>query len=245
MSQGTIQLLVTCLVDGFLPEVGKATVTVLERLGVEVEFPTAQTCCGQPAFNAGYRSQARAMAGHTVRMLDATTGPIVLPSGSCADMLVHHAPELLADDPEAGVAALRVAPRVRELTQFLVDDLGVTDVGARGTGTVAYHRSCHGLRNLDLADQAVRLLDMVEGISRCELEGAEECCGFGGLFSVEMPEVSAAMMSRKLDDLEASGADTLVGGDVSCLMHLAGGLRRRGSSIRVLHIAQVLAGALG
>jgi L-lactate dehydrogenase complex protein LldE len=238
----TVQLLVTCLVDGFFPEVGRAVVTVLERLALTVEFPLRQTCCGQPAFNAGHRGRARAMAAHTVRLLDATEGPIVIPSGSCAAMLVHHAPELLASDPDLAKAAGRVADRVRELTQFLVDDLGVTDVGATGSGIITLHHSCHGLRNLGLKSQAETLLDAVDGIGRCELEDAEECCGFGGLFAIEMPEISAAIANTKLDNVEASGADTLVGSDVSCLMHLAGGLHRRGSRIRVRHIAEVLAG---
>ncbi len=205
-----------------------------------VEFPFDQTCCGQPAFNAGYTEQARRMAEHTVRVLDATEGPIVTPSGSCADMVIHHAPELLAGG-EWEEASRRVAARVRELTQFLVDDLGLADVGAKGSGTVIYHRSCHGLRNLGLRGQAETLLDSVEGLERCELEGAEECCGFGGLFSIELPEVSAAMMDSKIGKVLASGADTLVGGDVSCLMHISGGLRRRSAAVDVRHIAEILA----
>lgn len=241
MPEGTVQLFVTCLVDGFFPEVGRATVTVLERLGLTVEFPIDQTCCGQPAFNAGYTGQARQMAEHTVKVLDATEGPIVVPSGSCAAMMVHHAPELLAGGDLEG-AAIRVAGRTRELTQFLVDDLGVVDVGAGESGSVTHHRSCHGLRGLGLRGQGEALLDRVDGIERCELEGAEECCGFGGLFSIELPEVSAAMMGTKIDNVLASGAGMLVGGDVSCLMHIAGGLHRAGSDIEVRHIAEILAG---
>lgn len=242
MQEGPVQLFVTCLVDGFFPEVGIATVEVLERLGFTVQFPFDQTCCGQPAFNAGYRSEARRMAAHTVEVLDRAEGPIVVPSGSCADMLTHHVPELVADDEVLGRKAESVAARTRELTQFLVDDLGIIDLGARGAGTVTYHRSCHGLRNLGLRGQAELLLDGVDGVTRCELEGAEECCGFGGLFSVELPEVSAAMLETKLAKVCESGADVLVASDVSCLMHMAGGLRRRGAEITVKHIAQVLAG---
>lgn len=238
----TVQLFVTCLVDGFAPEVGKATVSVLEQAGCSVRFPESQTCCGQPAHNAGLSDQARRMAAQTIRVLDATEGPIVLPSGSCADMLVHHAPALLVDHPQEG-AARRVAARVRELTQFLVEDLGIDDLGNRCGGcTVVYHPSCHGLRNLGLRSQAERLLDATAGVERRVSAEPEQCCGFGGLFSVEMPAVSAAVMETKLDDLVATGADVITGGDMSCLLHLEGGLRRRGSPVRVRHIAQILAG---
>lgn len=237
-----VQLFVTCLVDGFAPEVGEATATVLERVGCEVAFPEEQTCCGQPAHNAGLADDARAMAAHNVEVLDATDGPIVMPSGSCADMFVHHIPELLAGT-RWEAAARRVAERVRELTQFLVDDLGVTDVGAEGDRCrVVYHSSCHGMRNLGLGPQARTLLDAVAGLERVEPSQPDQCCGFGGLFSVEMPEVSAAIMDAKLDDLERTGAEVVVGGDVSCLLHLEGGLRRRGSGLRVRHIAELLAG---
>lgn len=240
MPSGTVQLFVTCLVDGFFPNVGVATVKVLERAGLTVEFPFDQTCCGQPAFNAGYTDQSRQMAGHTVGVLDATEGPIVVPSGSCAAMLVHNAPDLLrGTDMED--ASVRVSARVRELTQFLVDDLDITSVGATGSGSAAFHRSCHGLRGLGLRGQGEALLDEVEGLERCELDGAEECCGFGGLFALELPEVSTSMMETKLANVEASGADVVTGGDVSCLMHLAGGLNRRGSAIEVRHIAEILA----
>jgi L-lactate dehydrogenase complex protein LldE len=209
-----------------------------------VEFPIGQTCCGQPAFNAGFRPEARRMFEYTLSVLDPTEGPIVVPSGSCADMLIHHGPVLVSDSSELSAAAARVAGRVKELTSFLVDDLAVTELGARTEARVAFHRSCHGLRNLGLTDQADRLLSKVAGLTSCPLEGAEVCCGFGGLFSIEMPEVSAAMMEAKLSSVEASGAEMLVGGDVSCLMHLAGGLRRRGSSITVRHIAEMLAGGM-
>lgn len=234
-----VQLFVTCLVDGFFPGVGKATVKLLEDNGCRVEFPFDQTCCGQPAFNAGLRDQARKMARHTVDVLDPTEGPIVVPSGSCADMIIHHIPELLPDDP----AAARVAARVRELTAFLVDDLGVRQVEQSGVPvTVAHHRSCHGLRNLGLGPQAELLLDSAAGVERRALPGAEECCGFGGLFAVELPEVSMAMLDAKITDLEASGAEVVCGGDVSCLMHIAGGLHRRGSTIKTRHVAEILAG---
>lgn len=240
-----VQLFVTCLIDGFYPQVGDAVVTVLERAGVTVEFPFDQTCCGQPPFNAGFREESRRIVHHMLDVLDATEGPIVVPSGSCADMMIHHSPELVSADPVRSAQAKRVAARVREFTTFMVEDLGLTDVGAHLEARAAYHPSCHGFRNLGVRDQPERLLDAVDGITRCDVADADECCGFGGLFSVEMPDVSAAMMSHKLNAVEQSGADLLVGVDVGCLMHLEGGLRRRGAShVGIHHIAEVLAGTI-
>lgn len=236
-----VQLFVTCLVDALKPEVGEATVQVLEAAGQQVEFPAGQTCCGQPAYNAGFRTEARAMAARTVRLLDATDGPIVLPSGSCTDFLVHHAPELLAGTPDAD-AAERVAGRCRELTQYLVDDLD-TGLRAVADGRVVYHPSCHGLRNLGIDDQPTTLLEGTDRVTLPDGE-AEVCCGFGGLFSVEMPQVSAAMLARKLDALDDVAPAILCGGDVSCLMHLEGGLRRRTRETRVAHLAELLAEGL-
>jgi L-lactate dehydrogenase complex protein LldE len=183
-------------------------------------------------------TEAQRMAGHTLDLLDVTQGPIVVPSGSCADMMARHYGVLFAGT-DREQQARRVGSRVRELSQFLVDDLG-TDLKASCDGcVVAYHHSCHGLRGLGLRHQAETLLSDVE---MAELEGSEDCCGFGGVFAVELPAVSAAIMNEKLDRIEASGANTLVGGDVSCLMHLEGGLRRRHSQITVKHLAEALAG---
>lgn len=232
------QLFVTCLIDAFAPQVGEAVVSLLERIGVPVEFPKDQTCCGQPAFNAGFHDEARRMAAHTIEVLDATEGPIVIPSGSCADMIIHHYAELVGDD--LSEASERVAQRTRELTTFVVDDLGIRDAGVSGEGTCVLHHSCHGLRNLGLKEQPEQLLDAVDGLERLELEGSTECCGFGGLFALEMPDVSAAMLEKKLNAIEATGADVVVGGDISCLMHIAGGLHRRDSHIEARHIAEVL-----
>ena len=232
-----VQLLVTCLVDALAPQIGRATLAALEAAGCQVDFPQDQTCCGQPAFNVGLNDDARKMAAHTLDVLDGTEGPIVVPSGSCAQMIVHHYRDLFAGTERAGQAE-RVASRTRELTQFLVDDLGADSSASCNGCSVAYHYSCHGLRGLGLESQADQLL---KNVDRVDLEGDKECCGFGGLFSVEMPAISAAIMDEKLDRVEASGADTLVGGDVSCLSHLEGGLRRRGSKIEVKHIAELLA----
>ena len=183
------------------------------------------------------------MAGHTVRVLDATNGPIVIPSGSCAAMIVDQYDDLFSGDPELAAAGRRVAGRVSEFTQFLVDDVGVDKLSAPQSGPVTFHPSCHGLRHLGLAGYGERVLDEA-GADRCELDGAEECCGFGGLFAVEMPEVSGAIMDTKLDNVEATGAGTIVGYDMSCLMHLSGGLRRRGSDIEIKHVSEMLTGEI-
>lgn len=236
-----VQLLVTCLVDHLYPDVGFAAAALLERAGLEVLVPDGQTCCGQPAFNAGYHDDARMMARHTVDVLARRDAPVVVPSGSCADMLVHHAPALLADDPDYGPRAAALSQRTYELTQFLVDVLGQTSCGACARESVTYHPSCHGLRGLGVRDQPIVLLDAVEHIDRRPLADAESCCGFGGLFSVKMSAISGAMLERKLDAIEATGARAVVASDVSCLMHMAGGLRRRGSTIGVRHIAELLA----
>jgi L-lactate dehydrogenase complex protein LldE len=235
-----VQLFVTCLVDNFFPDVGFAVVEILERLGLTVEFPQAQTCCGQPAFNGGFWDDARAMARHTIDVLSLSSDPIVVPSGSCAEMMIHHYPEILAGDSVYAAKASEVAGRTYEFTQFLVDVLGVTDLQARASGCLTYHASCHGLRGLGLREQPRQLLSHVEGIELKELPEAEACCGFGGLFAIKMGDISGAILQRKLDNIEASGADTVVGGDVSCLMHIAGGLRRRGSRVRVKHLAEIL-----
>lgn len=237
----TVQLFVTCLVDNFFPDVGFAVVKILEELGLQVEFPQAQTCCGQPAFNGGFWDDARAMARYTLDVLTQSDAPIVIPSGSCADMIIHHYPELLAGDAVYAAKAKDVAGRTYEFSQFLVDILGVTDLHACAGGCLTYHASCHGLRGMGLREQPRQLLNHVEGVEFKELPESEACCGFGGLFAVKMGDISGAILQRKLDNIEATGADTVVGGDVSCLMHIAGGLRRRGSKVRVKHLAEVLA----
>jgi L-lactate dehydrogenase complex protein LldE len=235
-----VQLFATCLVDSIAPQVGFAAATVLERLGCEVHVPEGQTCCGQPAFNAGFHDAAREMARYTATLLSQDDAPIVVPSGSCADMLVHQAPRLLADDP-AAPQAQAVAARTYELTQFLADVLRRTDCGACAAGSATYHPSCHGLRGLDVRRQPEALLEHVEGLDLRPLPDAETCCGFGGLFAVKMSDISAAMLERKLENVEATGAETVVATDVSCLMHIAGGLHRRGSPVKAVHIAEVLA----
>lgn len=235
-----VQLFATCLIETLRPESGLAVVRVLEKIGLQVEYPDGQTCCGQPAFNGGAFDDARAMARHTLDVLSRTDTPVVVPSGSCADMIVHHYPELFAADPVYGPQAESVAKRTYEFSQFLVDVLGVSDLGARFPGQVAYHPSCHLLRGLGVADPPRRLLAAIAGADIVEQANPTECCGFGGLFAVKMSDISGAMLKRKLDSLEQSGAQTVVGCDVSCLLHIAGGLHRRRSKIKTRHLAELL-----
>jgi L-lactate dehydrogenase complex protein LldE len=218
-----------------------AVAAVLERLGIEVACPAGQTCCGQPAFNGGYLNETRALARHTIDVLSATDDPIVIPSGSCGDMVIHQYEALFRDEPAYLEKARALHHRAHEFTQFLVNVLGVTDVGATYPRRVAYHACCHGLRGLGARDEPESLLTGVNRAERCPLAEADVCCGFGGMFSVKLPEISAAMLDRKLDAVQKSGADTVVVTDVSCGMHMAGGLHRRGSAIEVRHIADVLA----
>jgi L-lactate dehydrogenase complex protein LldE len=235
-----VQLFHTCLVNEIDPEVGFAVVRVLERAGTLVEVPPAQTCCGQPAYNAGFHDDARAAARHTLRVLHATEGPIVIPSGSCADMLIHQYAVLFRDEPEWLDKARAVASRCREFSQFLFDALGGKDDGTRLQARIAYHPSCHLLRGLGVRTQPKALLAGVDGVTLVPLIDEEECCGFGGLFSVKNPDISGSMMDRKLAAVERSSAERLVSCDLGCLMHLAGGLRRRGSSVKAQHLAQTL-----
>lgn len=235
-----VQLFHTCLVNEIDPGVGMAVVRILERLGIGVEVPLAQTCCGQPAYNAGFHPDARAVARHTLSVLGATEGPIVIPSGSCADMVIHQYEVLFHDEPEWRAKAHAVSARCREFSQFLVEILDGPELGARLLARVAYHPSCHLLRGLGVRDQPQLLLRSVVGVELAAVPDQEECCGFGGLFSVKNPEISGRMMERKLAQVEYSGADRLVSCDLGCLMHLGGGLRRRGSAIQVQHLAQLL-----
>jgi L-lactate dehydrogenase complex protein LldE len=235
-----VQLFVTCLVDSFYPRTGEAIVNILRRLGLSVDFPRDQTCCGQPSFNAGLRVEARPIAEHTLRVFESTSGDIVIPSGSCAHMLKHNYPELFADDPLWLPRARSLASRVYEFTEYLVDHLGVTDLEARWDGTLTYHPSCHLLRGMQIDRQPRALLANVRGAQVVDLPNAEECCGFGGVFSMEHPELSAEWLHRKITNLEASGSPTLVVAESGCLMHLAGGLHRLKKTQRVMHIAEIL-----
>jgi L-lactate dehydrogenase complex protein LldE len=238
-----VQLFPTCLVNEFHPDAGMAVVRVLERLGFDVQLPAGLTCCGQPAYNAGFHPEARQVARHTLDALAATDGPIVVPSGSCADMLVHQYAELFRDDQADAERARMVAARCREFSQFVVEHGGARLV-ARLPTRVAYHPSCHLLRGLGVRDEPLTLIRAVAGAEPVTLAEQEECCGFGGLFSIKNPDISAAMMDRKLTAVTASGADRLVSCDLGCLLHLEGGLRRRGSAIKTQHLAELIDEAL-
>ena len=235
-----VQLFITCLVDTFFPATGEAMVNVLQRCGVSVDFPSGQTCCGQPPFNAGLRADARSIAEHTIRVFENEPGEIVIPSGSCATMVRQSYLELFEGDPVWYPRAKTLASRTYEFTEYLVDVLKVTDVGARWDGKLAYHASCHLNRHLGIDRQPRALLAAVRGAEIVELPASDDCCGFGGVFSLEHPELSAEMLKRKVGSLEASGSPTLVLADTGCRMHIAGGLHRQGKSQKVLHIAEIL-----
>ncbi len=237
--QKNVALLVTCLVDLIRPTIGFAAVKLLEDAGCTVHVPE-QTCCGQPAFNSGDREDARAIARQVIENFERYDF-VVAPSGSCAGMMVRHYPELFADQPQWSARARRLAAKTHELVSFLVDVLKVDTVAAHYDGTVTYHDSCSGLRELAIKRQPRQLLEQVEGLRLAELPGAEECCGFGGAFCVKYSEISTDIVDSKARDVEGTGADTLLAGDLGCLMNMAGRLKRRGSSVRVRHVAEVLA----
>jgi L-lactate dehydrogenase complex protein LldE len=230
--------MVTCLGDIFFPEVGIATVRLLRRLGVEVDFPQSQTCCGQPHFNSGYRNDARQLAKHTIQAF-ANGQIVVTPSGSCAAMVKLEYAELFHDDLIWHGRAEDLAGRTHELSDFLVNVLHVEDVGARFPGKVTYHMACH-LRGLDLQSEPEQLLKRVKELDYIPLERCDECCGFGGSFSVRFPEISGAMVRDKSEFIEKTGADTVVATDAGCLMNIAGCLHRRGSKVKAMHLAEVL-----
>jgi L-lactate dehydrogenase complex protein LldE len=235
-----VGLFVTCLVDGMYPSVGKATVTLLERLGVEVDVPLSQTCCGQMHTNSGYGAMALPLVR---RMVAAFAGydHVVAPSASCVASVQHQYPVLAADDPELLRAVQELASRTHELSQFLVDVLGVEDVGASYPHTVTYHPACHGLRVLRLGDRPLRLLRHVRGLELRELPQAESCCGFGGTFAIKNADVSAAMLADKTASICGTGASVCTAADSSCLMHIGGGLARQGAPVQALHLAEILA----
>ena len=237
-----VALYVTCLVDLMRPSVAFASLRLLEAAGCEVIVPEGQTCCGQPAWSAGERALAADLARKAIGELEGYDY-VVIPSGSCADQIRNVYPQLLADDPAWGLRARTLADRAYELTSFLVDVLKLSAVPNQFDGSVTYHDSCKGLRGLAIKRQPRDLLARVPGLSLKEMSECEECCGFGGAFSVKFGEVSTKIVDRKCDSIAAAGADAVVGGDLGCLMNIEGRLRRRGDeTTRVLHIAEVLAG---
>ena len=239
-----VSLFVTCMIDALYPRTDIAVVEVLDHLGVEVRFPMAQTCCGQPAFNSGFWDDAREVARQFLRAF-ADAEVIVTPSGSCATMVRHYYPQLFENDPVWRSRAHRAASITWEATEYLVDGLGVTDLGAKLPPTrVAFHDACHGLRGLGLKDQARQLASHIEGVSIHEMSGAEQCCGFGGLFAVKMAPISNAMLQEKIQSIEAVNVDVILTGDSSCMTHINGGLSRQGKTIRTMHIMDLLAQGL-
>lgn len=233
-------LFITCIADQFFPEIGKSVVAVLRRLGVEVDFPAGQTCCGQPAFNMGYWDEARDVA---VRMIDIfrESEYVIAPSGSCTSMLRHHFKDLFAGDSKRLEEVNSLARRSFEFSEFLVHVLKVENVGASFPHKVTYHDSCHLLRGLGIQEEPRRLIRAVRGIQYAELTGCEVCCGFGGAFSIKFPEISTAMMDDKLRSIAATGAEYVIAGDAGCLMHIGGGAARQNQPFRTMHLAELLA----
>ena len=236
-----VALFVTCLVDLFRPTVGFAAVKLMQDVGCIVEVPEAQTCCGQPAYNSGDRKDSVAIAKQVIAVFEGYDY-VVAPSGSCAGMIMKHYPELLADDQDWATRAADLAARTHELISFLTDVLDVDTVAATFEGTVTYHDSCSGLRELGIHGQPRQLLEGLGGLHLRELEDANVCCGFGGTFCVKYPDISNRMVSNKTEQIVATGAETLLAGDMGCLMNMAGKLQREGANVRVRHVAEVLAG---
>lgn len=236
-----VGLFVTCLVDVFRPSVGFAAVKLLEGAGCIVEVPEAQVCCGQPAYNSGARGDAKAIARQVIEAFQGYDY-IVAPSGSCAGMLRKHYPMLFEDDPDMAPRARDIASRSFELVAFLTRVMRVAAVHAEFSGTVTYHDSCSGLRELGVAEEPRALLGTVKGLSLIEAEDREVCCGFGGTFSVKYPDISNAMVTAKAAALTQTGAELVLGGDLGCLMNIAGKLAREGSTVQVRHVAEILAG---
>jgi L-lactate dehydrogenase complex protein LldE len=238
-----VGLFATCLVDLMRPSVGFAAAKLLEEAGCSVEVPS-QTCCGQPAFNSGDRATARALA---LQMIEAFEGfdYVVVPSGSCGGQIARHYPELFADDPTLLKRANALADKTHELVSFLVDVRGVKAVSASLDAKATYHDSCSGLRELSVKAQPRSLLASVQGLTLVEMKECETCCGFGGTFAVKYGEISDAIVAKKVENIEASGADTLIAGDLGCLMNMAGKLQRLGKPVKARHVAEVLAGMGG
>ncbi len=236
-----VGLFVTCLVDLFRPSVGFASLKLLEDAGCVVEVPEAQTCCGQPAYNSGDRDDAKAVARGVIAAFE-PCDYIVAPSGSCTGMIKKHYPELFAGDREWGPRSEALAAKTFELVSFLTDVLGVTSVSARHQGSVTYHDSCSGLRELGIQHQPRQLLKSVAGLDLKELPDADVCCGFGGTFCVKYPDISNAIVEEKTTQIASTGAETLLAGDLGCLLNMAGKLKREGHATKSRHVAEVLAG---
>ncbi|MGB9673909.1 MAG: (Fe-S)-binding protein [Anaerolineales bacterium] len=235
-----VQFFITCLVDTLFPEIGLDAIEVLKRFNVEVACPSGQTCCGQPAFNAGLRQEAKKIAKHTIEVFEPTEGDIVIPSGSCCSMIRNHYGELFADEPAWQLRAEKFANRCYEFSEYLVDVLKIQEVPISYPAKITYHPSCHLLRELGIANQPLFLLQQIKEAELVPLPHAEECCGFGGVFSVEHPRLSNAFLERKLTNIAQSGADIVVTCDAGCMMNINGGLAHRHQPIKAVHLAQIL-----
>jgi L-lactate dehydrogenase complex protein LldE len=243
-SRPRVALFVTCLVDLYRPNVGFSAIALLEEAGCQVEVPSAQSCCGQPAYNSGDRATATELARNVVDAF-LSYDYVVVPSGSCGGQIAQHYPSLFADDPEYRGRAERLAAKTHELVSFLTDVRGMKSLAARYDGVVTYHDSCAGLRELGIRQQPRALLGAMPGVTLKEMADAEICCGFGGTFCVKYPDISIRMVSDKTRAIAATGADTLLAGDMGCLLNMAGRLKREGVPVKVRHVAEVLAGRTG
>ena len=229
------------MVDQLAPSVGESTIEVLEHLGVEVRFLDDQTCCGQPAFNSGFRSEALPVATRFVELFEKTDGPIVVPSGSCAAMVRNYYVDLFRGDASLLKRSAEVGERVYELTEFIAKYFGTSAISGELDDSATYHKCCHLLREIGIDEQPVEMLSNISGLEMTPLERADVCCGFGGAFSVKMPDISSAILDEKLDYIEQTGANTVIAADTGCVYQMQGGLRRRDSSVKVVHIAEALA----
>ncbi|HWP92768.1 MAG TPA: (Fe-S)-binding protein [Thermodesulfobacteriota bacterium] len=243
-SKKKVSLFITCLVDNFFPQVGESMVKVLRKLGVEVDFPVDQTCCGQPAFNSGFQHDAKALAKRFLSIFQDDNCYVVCPSGSCTTMVKIFYRELLKEESRGLELADRLASRTYEFSAFLTNVLHVEDVGASYSGKVTYHDSCHLLRELRIRDEPRKLIKSVKGIDFVEMNLHDACCGFGGTFSIMFPGVSISMLEEKIISIVESGADTIVSTDMGCLMHIEGAMSRRKIPVKVMHIAELLASEL-
>jgi L-lactate dehydrogenase complex protein LldE len=235
-----VSLFVTCIVDQLFPKTGLAMAEVLERIGCQVEFPERQTCCGQPAFNSGFRAEAKSVARHFLEVFQ-DSEYIVAPSGSCTSMVVHHYEDLFREEPETLEEVRKLKSRVWEFSEFLLRVAQIKDVGARLEKVVTYHDSCHALRELQIKEGPRQLLSNVKGLTLKEMDIPEECCGFGGTFAVKFSDISGAMARTKVESVLRTGAEAVVSIDPSCLMQIQGALAREGSTVQTMHLAEVLA----
>jgi L-lactate dehydrogenase complex protein LldE len=240
MFKDRVTLFIPCLVDSLQPEVGEAVVKVLRKVGISLDYPANQTCCGQPAYNAGYQKEARIAAKRFIKLFE-KSDIIVCPSGSCVNMVRHHYFELFKNDSKWYEKARRVSEKTFEFTEYLVDILGVDDIAAFFHGRITYHDSCSLLRGLGIKDQPRRLIRMVRGADFVEMKDSDRCCGFGGSFSFKYPGISSAILEEKVRNIVDSGAESVIGCDVGCLMNIQGLLSRKGIPIKAVHIAQLLA----